>query len=533
MEQRLKNRVEAFLRALAASLRRELPDGPLVRMSFLSTAAAALAAHGFLFANEFFSHDGLIGMYYRNVDSRYYASLGRFLIPFYERWKGTAAAPWLIGVLFLLWTALAACLVIRLLDIRSRMGQAFTCALLCTNLSLTLTGATYVYCMDEYAFALLAAALAAWAFVRGGWYVLPGVLSLAVSLAVYQSYFTVAAALCLLAVLRRTAGSWSALSNLRTGLRCLAALAAGFGVYYVWWTAVRISLHVGKQRLEESLLSKGLSGLAGLVWGANRRYLTYLTEPMGVLGRLMPAVHAVLLLLLAWRLACVLLDRRTSWGNRALAVLCAALLPTAFHSAYILIPVDTHALVLYARELLYLLPVLALGPCVPEGAGEESGVLGRLLGRDLPSWGRAALAGTLCLVLWHHVVFANQAYMKKELEKNATLALVVRMVDRIEAVDGYVPGETPVTFAGMLPANPALNQPREAFQELSKWAGLWNSYAATYTMGQYLTNYLHYPLLWDRTADCASWPEVQAMPAFPAADSVRMVDGVVVVKLSG
>ena len=103
------------------------------------------------------------------------------------------AAPWLIGILFLAWMSLAALLVVLLLRIHSACGIVLTCGLLCTNTAMTLTGATYVYCMDEYAFALLMAAAAAWLFVRGGWWMLGGLGALVVSLAVYQPYFTVAA----------------------------------------------------------------------------------------------------------------------------------------------------------------------------------------------------------------------------------------------------------------------------------------------------------------------------------------------------
>ena len=59
-----------------------------------------------------------------------------------------------------------------------------------------------------------------------------------------------------------------------------------------------------------------------------------------------------------------------------------------------------------------------------------------------------------------------------------------------------------------------------------------HDYAATYNLGRYLTDYLNAPLVWDTEADAASWPEVEAMPAFPAAGSVALVDGTVVVKLS-
>ena len=139
---------------------------------------------------------------------------------------------------------------------------------------------------------------------------------------------------------------------------------------------------------------------------------------------------------------------------------------------------------------------------------------------------------SLGLILWHHVVFANQVYMKKALEKNTTLILAGQVIGRIESAEGYVPGVTPVAFAGRLDHNRTLNVPRADFGELPDWVGLWQSYAATYNMGRYLTEYLAYPLVWDQEADPASWPEVASMPVYPAAGSVAVVRGTVVVKLS-
>ena len=159
----------------------------LLLITFVATAAFTALAHGFLFANEFFSSDSITLMYYRGF--AYYLRNGRFLIPLYEYWKGDAAAPWLIGALFLCWMTLASYVTIHLFDIQSVSRQILLCGLLCTNWSLTLTGATYVYCMDEYAFALLLSITASFFLLREGMRnFLMGLFLLVVSLSIYQVY---------------------------------------------------------------------------------------------------------------------------------------------------------------------------------------------------------------------------------------------------------------------------------------------------------------------------------------------------------
>lgn len=485
-----------------------------VLTALAATAACSLAAHGFLFSNEFFSHDSVSYFTYGTGTPAFYTSVGRFLIPVYERMKGDVAAPWLIGMLFTLWLAGTALVTARLLDIRSGGGLVLTCGLLCTNTALTLTGATYVYCMDEYGFALLCAALAAWLLGRRGWRArLGGAALLIASLAVYQAYFTVAAALCFLAILRRTAAGESLAELIREGLTELGLLAGSFLVYYGLWQGLCGALGVSPRRMEESLLGGG--GVLELVGEANVRYVTGLFDRSGVLGSLLAAVHVLLVCELFFCLVSLLRRRELPGGNKVLLAVLVCLIPTAFHSVWVLMSGKATGLMTFAGELLYLLAAACREPDRGRSAPERTG-----------------LALLLCLVVWQHIVFANQVYMKKELEKNTTLVLAGQVIGRIEATEGYVPGETPVAFAGRLDQNEAWIRGREGFRELDGLTGLWSDTSATYNLGRYLTDYLYYPLVWDETVEAEALPGVDAMPVFPARGSTALVEGTVVVKLS-
>lgn len=485
----------------------------------VSTVLFSLAAHGFLFTNELFSHDSISYFTYATGSVPFYIGIGRFLIPVYEGIKGAVAAPWLIGLLFMLWTALSAFLLVRLFRIRSTGGQILMSGLVCTNLALTLTGATYIYCMDEYAFALFAAVLAVCCFARGRWWPLAGLVPLAASLAVYQAYFTVAASLCLLLLLHRLVQREPVGKVFVSGACALGFLAAGFITYFGLWTLICAAAGVAKQRVGESVLGgRSLGELLDLVFRANVSYLQGLFDGSGILGWLLPAVHGLLVVILVWKLGCILADRAIQPGSRVLILLLSCLIPTAFHSAAILLAGSATELMTFAGELLYLLVIVVLEP----GGSEWE--------EKMPLRGLAMIL--LCCVLWQHVVYANQVYMKKELDHQATLTLASRMIDRIEMLEGYVPGETPVAFVGRLDYNAYLNHGRAAFSNVQKTVGLWKDYGATYNMGRYLTDYLNYPLVWDTETDFSQRAEVQNMPVFPAADSIAMVDGTVVVKLS-
>ena len=481
--------------------------------AFCSVVLCAIAAHGFLFANEFFSHDSVSYFNYTEWGFRFYTGIGRFLIPVYEALKGPVAAPWLIGVLFALWMGLTGVVVTDLLGVQSPSGIVLACGLLCTNVSISLTGATYVYCMDEYAFALLCAAVAAFLFLRGGRLSLLGVLPLVASLSVYQPYVTVTAVLCLLALLRDASDGRRFRSVLARGVAALTLLAVSYLIYYGLWTVLRMVAQIPQTRDVVSFRDMGpLARLAS----ANAAFFNFLFRPGVVLGPLRPVAHGLLLVLLLWRLLRTLANPRVPLPNRLLLLTLSALLPAALYSVAFVMPGEAHDLTAYARELFYLLPLSLLDAPPRRNASAE----------------RVVVCVLLSLLLWHHVVYANQAYMKKDLEKTSTLILAARIIDRIESVPGYVPGETRVAFAGRFDDNEPLDAPLDAFDGFRTQTGLWHAHAATYNMGRYLTEYLRYPLNWDRESGVTRSELAQAMPAFPDTRSVRMIDGVVVVKLS-
>lgn len=481
----------------------------------IATVVMSLVAHGFLFTNEFFSHDSL-GYYFsfERGSVSFYVSVGRFGISVYELIKGNVAAPWLMGLLFTLWMALSAFLVVRLLGIRSPLGMALTSALLCSNPAMTLTGATYIYCMDEYAFALFAAVAAVYLFRRGRWWTVAGVAALVVSISVYQAYFTVALGLCVLLVMKRLTDNEK--GAFLEGVRYVALLAAGFVVYYGVWTVLCAVLDVEKMRTGESILSN-LGQLPAQVVTAAARYMERLLLAKDVLGYFRPALHWVMVLLLGWRLIVFLLDREVRPGDRVLMAVLCLLLPVAFNAPQILFPAAASELTTFSWELPYLLLIMWMEPAARRPSGKAC---------------RSAAAVALCGVLWFHTVYANTVYLKKELEKGATISLATRVIERVEQVEGYVPGQTYVALVGRLDLNDFLNRGRPGFEDVEATVGLFRDYSATYALDFYITDYLNYPMLFDKYTDFSQDPQVQAMPVYPDAGAIQMVNGVVVVKIS-
>ena len=145
-----------------------------------------------------------------------------------------------------------------------------------------------------------------------------------------------------------------------------------------------------------------------------------------------------------------------------------------------------------------------------------------------------AWAVLAAVLIFDSCLFSNETYLKKELEGAATLSTFTRIIDRMEKTEGFVPGETEIAFVGRLFYSP-LSIQKAGFDYTA--TGLWNSYSTTSyeTYPVYLTYYLGYPARCVDSSEIEAYEqleEVAAMHPFPAADSVKMVDGVLVVKLS-
>lgn len=268
----------------------------------------AFLTHGFLFTNEFFSHDSVNNWAYgiNGATPNFYLSVGRFFIPVYETYKGAVVAPWLIGILFTLWTTLAGMFMTSMLGIDSRGGIVFTCGLLCCNITFALVGATYIYCLDEYALALLCATVAAFLFTRGGRFAIVGLFPLYISLGIYQAYATVTLTLCLFDMLRRTRNESRFFPLFRQGVFYLGLLVAGYLLYRVRWDALLSAS--GVSRLRDAPALQAFPPIERLKL-ANSMFFDFLLRPNGILAQWIFRIHVVLLLFLLWRLYKTLADK--------------------------------------------------------------------------------------------------------------------------------------------------------------------------------------------------------------------------------
>ena len=499
--------------------------------SFAAVFLCGLLAHGYAFTNFTVSHDSLNEMFLSG-DIRYAAgsvadwkiSLGRFLYPAYRTvFSGGAGTPWLSGVLSLVWVSLAVYLVSRLFSVDNALLLAVIGALFVTNVSYSALAATYIYDLDGDMLAMLLAVCAAYLLLRGaGRRRALAVVPIVCSLALYQSMISVAVSLVMIACILRLLNSESAKTVLFDGLKAVGILLAGGAVYGFLVRAVCRASGIALSDGYNSLLSLGRMTPALIPAAVRSTYATWagsiLRQPVFWPLPVTLAVHLLLTVLTLAAVSLFLVRKRLPAANLLLALALTLFLPMGMNLSNFLgyAGMNAHDLMKYAFCLVYLFDILLLRQCMRERP--ESRLFSRCAAVSL---------ALIAAVIWGSVQTANALYLKKDLERQATLSRMTELCLRLDQTEGYVPGETPVVFIG----RPSFDTP-EALRRVSQITGAdLNSTVGGGYYAAYFSYILQTPI---RIGSETALPEgtpIDAMPPFPAEGSICRAGDTLIVRM--
>lgn len=509
---------------------------PKLKKIALYTLIFMALLHGYRYVSLGFSHDSLAFAW--QPDLEWQISLGRYMQPFYW-WiiRGRIAAPFIVGVLSYGYMVGSVYGVASLLDLKAKTSLFLLAGLMCGSLAFIALDATYSHTADVYMLALMLNIAAAWLCLRGRRRVpsvFAAVVLLVISTGLYQAYLQVFTALTMV---------WALLRLLKTDdraipeavARCaqsflalMLAMALFFVGYYVVMAvtgveAVSKANSIGGMKV---LSGAALVDMVKTTWKMPLRQLGRLQGRIAPLARMLTAV-----VLMTGAAATIFTARRSrvsAWQALGMAVL-VLLLPFGMNWICLFCSGVVHDLMMYA----YIVPLLAALAANERAWNLALADEGKQIGKKTRA-AACVLPLAVLTLLFDRGIYANQIYLKKDLEYDATLSVMTRVVDRIEQVEGYIPGETPVEFLGDI-LRSQLTMTRPAFAHLGSLTGTEENYAITYadTFWMYLEDVMGYPIKRFRETKNKEQERVtDDMPCFPDKDSVQMVDGVVFVKLA-
>lgn len=512
----------------------------LLLICMISVFLWGLAAHNYGFVHSSFSHDSLFEFNGDGVSNYIRLINGRFLSPVCRKlFRTDLTLPWLIGVMGLCWTGLAVFLTARILRMEHPVLLVVLSGIFTANLTVSSTIATFLHDYDCDMLALLFSVLAVYCWQKGKWGFLPGALFVMCSLALYQSYICVSITLLMLVCMMALLDGESLATVLLRGLRGCAMLLLGGGLYYV-------ALKVVGQLTQTTLMTDAYNSLDRPLQVVNMSWydvkyvfketytifferLTQVLSPFPVTTR---RVTKALLRLTVALLPISIVALRVRPGQALLLLVLTALLPLGMNLMHLITLGGTsHELMIFAYWLSYLLPLLVEHRLLSR-AGEAQGKWRAWL---LPTcrWTQAAIIALVLVLLLGNVQTANAMYLKKDLEQDAYLSVMTRVVYRMEETEGYVPGETPVVMVG-LPQQ--INEVIPGFEAYRKPNGMWMSDVLNFGDAGHWSAYFKYIL--QNPAKIVAGehlytdPRVEAMPCYPSPGCTELIDGTLVVKLS-
>lgn len=501
------------------------------RLLLLSIGAVflfGLAAHAYGFLRAGFSHDMLNALVVEPVETYWKMQLGRPGIVLYRRvLRGLIAAPWMLGLLSLLWLGFSAFLIAKLFRISNPWFTVLTGGVLAANLSALAMTATFLYEMDADCFALLLGVVAVLLWDRYRWPgALIGIFLVAACTGTYQSMVSVPITLIMLLSITALLRGDGFRAVFQKGFRGLVMLALGGLLYWVLirlmcsWKGINLAMdsynHVG-QTAAVSLPARILHTYQTWVWTFWNPAKAHIEPTVLVLNILLP-------LPALYHFGIWFGKRGVGAAEKVLLLVLLLLLPLGMNTAQLAFSMDVHELMKYAFWLFYplcLLPVFL----VPL--------------RTTRKLTRTAAIILVLVLLAANIQTANIVYTRKNLEERGTLSLMTRVLSRLDAEPDYHSGETTLVFVGVsrelqhrLPGFEAyydiIGCEESSPIEKAHASYNYNAYAA------YFRYILNNPAV---MADADTWnrmqkdPRVIAMPCFPQDGCMQMLDGLLVVKM--
>lgn len=501
--------------------------GGAEKYAFFAALIGGYVTHVYAFTNIIPNADGLSRVY----DLQQMTVSGRWFLHYATSLNGFTQMPAVIGFLSLVLLGLAAGFAVNALDIKSRGIGALCGALMAVFPSVGFTF-MYMFTASAYCLAIFMAVLSVWMALRGRLGFLVGVVLVALTMGTYQVYVTIAIALSVLCVIRRVLEPENSfLSCLQQGVKLMAYLALGAVLYYV---ILQVFLKVKDLELLSYLgmdaASSGypFSQLPSLVVDTYKQVVKFFFVPGSPNG--FATDWFAVLNLIAFGFGVLFMVTRLTgeklwqtvwrWGT---VLVLLAIFPLAINFGQIISPYSAPTpLMKYSFVMVYL-AVLMLADLA-----------------DVTAWPKRLHGGAMSVaVVWCALLLLfclntnNLMYTASAQAHRAAESYFTRLMARVETCEGYEEGME-VLFIGAIPDG-QIQSAVESYRQVDHYSVPVNNVAhLNKHIYYYLNDWLSIPVeepAEDTLIAAAESEAFMEMSLYPAADSVRVVDGSVIVKL--
>lgn len=541
---------------------------------FASTFLIGFLIHFYMFSNKminYFEMNNILTP--MSMDKGDTLAMGRWFLPVVSRLSTVYSMPAVNGMICLVCLSLCACMLVDVFGLKSRV-----LILLCEGVIVSFPGVasylSYGVNSDVFCVALLLSVLSGWVLYKSACSVKGMILSavfLCFCIGVYQPFMSVTIAIifCMLYLQVWQEGK-GFVSILKQVLRYVLTLAAGFILYYIVLQIVTAvtGISVGDYHGINDMTSFTLKGIAKGGVYTYFYFLYYLFSmeyanfPLVIVFDGLAAVLFLLYTIAGYR---KFQKGTREKGSLICQILLVVFLPIGVNASPFLMAdrvgngVDRY--MMFSMMLLFVLLLKLMEAMAdagkkaaenggsrqngPEGETDGQGADGeRCSGvkskekkgvsvrrEAVPQWLTIfAIAAVICGNYYQ----CNQGYYRAEAMTKSTDSLLTRLAYRIESTEGWNP-ELPVYLADCEALfNENCDTEIEAFTRLTRVDGTeikpWYNEGAVV---KYMQVYLNFPMHTasnEQKESILSSVEFAQMGIYPQEDSMRVIDGVLVVK---
>ena len=498
------------------------------RETFLFAVCAGLAAYGFVMLNILNNQDNISntpgGYGAGTASGRWFLEISAELA---RKFWGQNTLPLFNGLFSIALVALAACLTVSVLDIKSRPFSVLIGLLFVAFPSFAMT-MLFMFTVGYYAFSLLLTLVGVCAAKNcdGPIGVALASVCIALSLGVYQAYLPIAAALFLLILIRRglSEKGLSGKDFLLQGVRYLSVLILGLLLYML---VLRLLLHFGGGDLNayqgiDQMGSVSLSEIPAMLAETYKKFFDLSFRPEYALNDT-PVIRFTFLCSMA--LSAILfvwleLRRKADNAVKALNALYFILFPAgAFGIALMCYHSNIFGRMAYGAVTAFFLRLVLL-ECVRER------------GNAATRCAAAVLSGLLLLTAVSYIRQSNENYMVLYYTNRQTENYFASMATRIRMAPGYRQ-DLRLAFIGDDITDTTFSN--DIYRRSEHIYGGYTGDSNYVKAGRsYFANYLgfHQPEASAAQIDeLAATDAVQAMPCYPDDGSIQVIGDYIAVKL--
>ena len=500
-------------------------------VTFISTIVIGLFAHAFIILNVLHNHDTI-----NSTPDGVGAGLssGRWVFQLIQDFSNKYGRHYNIPVVScfsaLIILSLCACIIISIYHINDLIYCILTGGIFVTFPSVT-SMMFFSYRVHYYAIAIFLVVFAVY-LVKKDKLIIPAIL-MAISCGIYQAYFPLAITMILLLFLHEMITShYSFTNNLVRGIKYVFILILGLILYYI---ILQFLLSIYNIELTDyqgiNQMGIHISEIPDILKNV---YTTFFQLPFIEYWDINQSALTKTCILIFYIISAALIVfsiTKKQGGVKLEIIVTAAMLPIAVNSIIIMCAHGKfiYTLMVYSLVFLYLLPIILIETFNDSNSEYHS----KKVFIDIYN---TVITLFLSLVIANYIWNANGNYLSLYYTNQQTIHYFQTLVTRIQSTKGYT-DELPVLYVGETIEDAAFDS--SLYENAPFMYG--GNITSTYLINSYSRLcwgkcYLGYnpPQLTDQKEidSFSNNAAVMAMPCYPDDGSIKIIDGVIVVKFS-